>query len=1074
MGWHATVSLNRKLYVFGGVYEGLYTNRLVCLNTVGKHFLWQQPVVKGSIPCARAGHTLTVVGKRNCYLIGGRDASGNCLSDVYFFHTGATDDVLIWNKVNSSGDIPPPMHGHAAVAIDRQLVIFGGSLQDGTQSQDLYILNTSSLQWSRIALGGAVPSPRYGHTMNVLGDKIMVFGGMSEGDLKNDFYYLNLETMAWEQVEASSTAPPARMFHAADVVSNKLFIYGGKSEDSGSMSDCYCFDAENRTWTHGDLKTPGPKSRFAHTFTTMNAWVYVIGGFDLSGVSLTRVHALFVVGWYRNLLKGPTTETETVQPSGSTIKKSLRSESPSIRLHAQMDALTSTPGSKAELSWRPSSASKSARKRVNPSSPQLTQRQLAQRFPGASPSQSATPKHGASPTPISVLEMQLAKERSRNALLKKEVEFLQESKRNNKANELQERLEALEVEHHSQTAALEGRIKDLLVEVVAWESRTEKTKKEMREKLSEMDSIQSTLSEVKNENQQLAQSVVMAEEASLQVGTMKATVESLGTEVEQLKNKLAITEKENEQLRKETHKLNVEMLKKKARDSLSRQLELEETLERKNAVIQNLQNDFMQAEDVSEEAEEVDSQSSLEVQAHQRAVRRARQLELELEKLREELNTIGSRHTPGVNGPDDKLIHQQQLEIDALNSVVKESKMQLRISQESCAKMQRELAIVRRQASELRSEAVNEHVADMASFEEAQTLRTENLRLQSLLSESRSKIESMQRAVDEADVAAQINEVDRLKTNLKSTQARLAALHQEKMDLEDELNVHRQDGLGNVLKAEHSLARLERESQELRTELRQLAESKTQSDRRVKELEAKVSEWELDENADREELRGKTEMLAKQKRVNRQLEEQVAELQLQLDAKSRNSGDQDGASGRAEFSAGEESSRAQAAEHEVDRLQRALQDTVRDLEVREGRLTSLEEQNIMLREKLQDSQEKVIALMTGAAAAPSPPMPPNAGGPRAPPPPPPGKMSTPSAVSRQRPQQGQQESPASSPSMAGQAELLMAITRGVKLRRTRRMEEEGIVASQSESEPAQVSNSGSIIDELRKKQASKQ
>ena len=67
----------------------------------------------------------------------------------------------------------------------------------------LYLLNTSSRQWSRASPPGPRPPGRYGHTLNILGSKIYIFCGQVEGYFFNDLLAFDLNalqnpTKQWE------------------------------------------------------------------------------------------------------------------------------------------------------------------------------------------------------------------------------------------------------------------------------------------------------------------------------------------------------------------------------------------------------------------------------------------------------------------------------------------------------------------------------------------------------------------------------------------------------------------------------------------------------------------------------------------------------------------------------------------------------------------------------------------------------------------------------------------------------------------------------------------------------------
>ena len=85
--------------------------------------------------------------------------------------------------------------GHTAMQIGSNLLIQGGFFFDeeaqkaagfkqGSQLRncylnDLRILDTETFVWSRLRVSGTPPLPRYGHTCNISGPDIIIFGGWS-------------------------------------------------------------------------------------------------------------------------------------------------------------------------------------------------------------------------------------------------------------------------------------------------------------------------------------------------------------------------------------------------------------------------------------------------------------------------------------------------------------------------------------------------------------------------------------------------------------------------------------------------------------------------------------------------------------------------------------------------------------------------------------------------------------------------------------------------------------------------------------------------------------------------------
>lgn len=95
----------------------------------------------------------------------------------------------------------------------------------------------ASRQWSRTNPPGPRPAGRYGHTLNILGSKIYVFGGQVEGHFFNDLMAFDLNTLqnsssVWEKLILNSNedkasevqTPPARTNHTIVSWNDKLYL----------------------------------------------------------------------------------------------------------------------------------------------------------------------------------------------------------------------------------------------------------------------------------------------------------------------------------------------------------------------------------------------------------------------------------------------------------------------------------------------------------------------------------------------------------------------------------------------------------------------------------------------------------------------------------------------------------------------------------------------------------------------------------------------------------------------------------------------------------------------------------
>ena len=73
--------------------------------------------------------------------------------------------------------------------------------------------------WKKLKCTGAVPTPRWCHGSELLGDKMYVFGGWSYArsmgvgtgsDFLNDLYVLDVSTLVWTQIITTGSGPKPR------------------------------------------------------------------------------------------------------------------------------------------------------------------------------------------------------------------------------------------------------------------------------------------------------------------------------------------------------------------------------------------------------------------------------------------------------------------------------------------------------------------------------------------------------------------------------------------------------------------------------------------------------------------------------------------------------------------------------------------------------------------------------------------------------------------------------------------------------------------------------------------------
>eukprot|EP00898_Chlorokybus_atmophyticus_P008108 jgi/Chlat1/8299/Chrsp78S07714 len=249
----AVVVESRLLFVFGGRSGRDRLSELWVLDTAT--WQWSQPRTTGSNPVAREFAAGAALGNR-VLVYGGWDGNA-LLSDVHILDTVS----MTWSLLQVSSPAPPARRGHSAVMLERRLLIFGGTGGSMGSLNDLWALKglygEEPAAWTRLQLGGTVPSGRTGHSIVVAGPRLLFFGGHGvTGWLsKQQVYYnecvvLDRETVKWGRI--STNEPPSqRAYHTMTAIgSRRLLVFGG-FDGRACFGDSWWLLSEDEAWRPG-------------------------------------------------------------------------------------------------------------------------------------------------------------------------------------------------------------------------------------------------------------------------------------------------------------------------------------------------------------------------------------------------------------------------------------------------------------------------------------------------------------------------------------------------------------------------------------------------------------------------------------------------------------------------------------------------------------------------------------------------------------------------------------------------------------------------------------------------------
>ncbi|GKT42458.1 tip elongation aberrant protein Tea4 [Colletotrichum spaethianum] len=272
-------------------------------------------------PFPRYGAAVNSVSSKegDIYVMGGLINSSTVKGDLWMIEAGQN---MACYPLATTAEGPGPRVGHASLLVGNAFIVYGGDTKVDEMDvldETLYLLNTSTRQWSRALPAGTRPSGRYGHSLNILGSKIYIFGGQIEGYFMNDLAAFDLNQLQmpnnrWEMLiqntdsggPAVGKIPAARTNHSVVTFNDKMYLFGGTNGYQW-FNDVWSYDPATNEWTQLDCIGYIPVPREGHAAAIVDDVMYIFGGRTEEGVDLGDLAAFRITSrrWYTFQNMGP-------------------------------------------------------------------------------------------------------------------------------------------------------------------------------------------------------------------------------------------------------------------------------------------------------------------------------------------------------------------------------------------------------------------------------------------------------------------------------------------------------------------------------------------------------------------------------------------------------------------------------------------------------------------------------------------------------------------------------------------------------------------------------------------------
>jgi N-acetylneuraminic acid mutarotase len=175
-----------------------------------------------------------------------------------------------WTTLKTPGWVPETREGATLNVMEDRLVLYGGGSH--TVYSDACTMHVQHPAWTRVDLND--PEGRLGHTAVACEDGILVFGGLTQFSSETKMREcLNTQkiltpSLRWKYLKATGNFVVTRRYHSASMVGNQMLVFGGLSERNKVLGDLAVLDIRKLKWKNLQV-LEGPTPLAFHSAVTV-------------------------------------------------------------------------------------------------------------------------------------------------------------------------------------------------------------------------------------------------------------------------------------------------------------------------------------------------------------------------------------------------------------------------------------------------------------------------------------------------------------------------------------------------------------------------------------------------------------------------------------------------------------------------------------------------------------------------------------------------------------------------------------------------------------------------------------